>query len=291
MKEKVFCGIGTALITPFKSGKIDYESFFKLIEMQLEAGTDALIIGGTTGEAATLTDRERYELYRAARVATEGKTKLILGTGTNDTRVAVKHTKMAEKIGCDGALVVTPYYNRGTREGVYLHYRTIAEATDLPIILYNVPSRTGVGLELETVERLAEMKTIVGIKEAQDSTERLVALSGIGGLALYAGNDGATYTTLTLGGAGVISVLSNLYPKQMREIYQKYLEKDYTGAHLAQTKLLPIINALFLETNPAPIKYAMARAGLCTGEMRLPMWFVSEGTRRRIDTAIEKAEL
>ena len=290
MKTTVFRGVGTALITPFLDGRIDYKCLSVLIDRQLDAGIDALVIGGTTGEAATLTDTERYELYKFTREYIRGRCKLIFGSGTNDTRGAIQHTEMAEKIGCDGALVVTPYYNKGTREGVARHYEAIADATSLPIILYNVPSRTGVSLDIETVERLSQKNNIVGIKEASDSQERLMALSAIEGFGLYAGNDSAISTVLSLGGLGVISVVSNLYPKETIEICKQFFANNVDGALKMQKNLLPIINALFLETNPAPVKYALASLGLCRGEMRLPMWFVTESTKNRIEQAVKKMQ-
>ncbi len=290
MKTTVFRGVGTALITPFLDGRIDYGSLVVLIDRQLDAGIDALVIGGTTGEAATLTDTERYELYKFTKEYISGRCKLIFGTGTNDTRGAIQHTEMAEKIGCDGALVVTPYYNKGTREGVARHYEAIADSTGLPIILYNVPSRTGVSLDIETVERLSQKNNIAGIKEASDSQERLMALSAIEGFGLYAGNDSAISTVLSLGGLGVISVVSNLYPKETMEICKQFFANNLNSALEMQKKLLPVINALFLETNPAPIKYTLASLGLCRGEMRLPMWFVTESTKNRIEQAVKKMQ-
>ena len=215
---------------------------------------------------------------------------MIFGTGTNDTRGAVRHTEEAERIGCDGVLVVTPYYNRGTRDGVVRHYKEIAAATSLPVILYNVPTRTGVNLSLDVLEELAEVENIVGIKEAQDSQDRLADIAAMDSLRLYAGNDSATYSVLSLGGDGVISVVSNLYPRETVEICKAYLEGRREEALRLQMRLLPVIKALFLETNPAPLKYAMWQAGLCSADMRLPMWLPTAATRAKIDTAIRRFE-
>ena len=287
IKTEVFRGIGTALITPFKNEKIDYASLEKLINTQIGAGIHALIIGGTTAEAATLTDKERYELFQVSREMIGGRCKLIFGTGTNDTRVAIKHTEYASNLGCDGVLLVTPYYNRGTRDGVIKHYEAISDISGVPIILYNVPSRTGVNLTIDVLEKLAERDNIVGIKEASDSHDRLCDLSAFGdALHLYAGNDSALFTVLSLGGAGVISVVSNIFPKEAVEIYNLFSANKRDEALKKQKKLLPVINSLFLETNPAPIKYAMSRAGMCSSDMRLPMWLPTEQSRRRIDEAI-----
>lgn len=289
-KAEIFRGVGTALITPFSDGEIDFDTLARLIERQIDAGIDALIIGGTTAEAATLSDKERYELYKVARETVAGRCKLIFGTGTNDTRVAIKHTVFASELGCDGVLVVTPYYNRGTAEGVVRHYESIAEASDVPVLLYNVPSRTGVNLSIETLKRLAENERIVGIKEASDSIDRLVSISSIDGLALYAGNDSQIYPVLSLGGIGAISVSSNLYPKETADICKYYFANNRVKSLQAQIDLLPVINALFLETNPSPVKYAMSKKGLCLPDMRLPMWLPTEATREKIDRIIEEYE-
>lgn len=289
-KTEIFRGVGTALITPFKNGRIDFPTLEKLIEMQIDAKIEALVIGGTTAEAATLSDKERYALFRESKRMIDGRCKLIYGTGTNDTKVAVKHTKYASMLGCDGVLVVTPYYNKGTTEGIIKHYETIAQSTDVPILLYNVPSRTGVTLNIETLARLSENERIVGIKEASDSLERMIAISAIDGLSLYSGNDSQTHTVLSLGGLGVISVTSNLYPDKMRQICQLYFSNKRDLSLKAQQELLPIINSLFLETNPAPLKYAMSKKGLCLIDMRLPMWLPTKQTRDKIDAAIQAYE-
>ncbi|MBR2965537.1 MAG: 4-hydroxy-tetrahydrodipicolinate synthase [Clostridia bacterium] len=288
-KRIIFKGIGTALVTPFRQGRIDYPTLDRLIERQISGGVDALIIGGTTGEAATLSDRERYSLYTHAIEKIKRRCKVILGTGTNDTRVAIKHTKEAERLGADGALLVTPYYNKGTASGLAAHYEAIAASSDIPMILYNVPSRTGVNLGLPELVRLAKLDNIVGIKEASDSAERLVKLASFGDeLPLYAGNDSATYTVLSLGGAGVISVVSNLLPEAMREISDAYFAGRTDESLSAQLALLDLIDAMFVETNPAPVKYALSRLGLCREEMRLPMHEITGLSREKVDRALAK---
>ena len=289
-KVEIFRGVGTALITPFKDGRIDYGALGELIERQIRAGIDALVIGGTTAEAATLEDNERYELFEYAKARVDGRCRLIYGTGTNDTRVAIKHTEYASHLGCDGVLVVTPYYNRGTAEGVVRHYEAIAAASGVPVLLYNVPSRTGVNLSIEALERLSENERIVGIKEASDSLDRLMAISRLHGLAIYSGNDSQIYPVLSLGGLGVISVISNLYPDETIGICKHYFANNRDISLKLQQSLLPIINALFLETNPSPVKYAMAKKGLCLPDMRLPMCLPTQLTRDKIDRAIEEYE-
>ena len=282
-KKRVFKGAATALITPFSGGEIDYPALARLIEMQIEGGVDALVIGGTTAEAATLSDSERYRLYSFAKGEIGGRTKLILGTGTNDTRVALAHTKFAERLGCDGALLVTPYYNKGTEEGIEKHYLSIAESVNLPIILYNVPSRTGVNLGINLLSRLAEHQNIVGIKEASDSVDRLVSLAALGDrLALYAGNDSQIFPTLALGGFGVISVVSNIFPEIICRLCNAFGEGQQGAALDIQLRLLPFIRAIFAETNPSPIKYAMSTLGLCSPEVRLPLSEPRESTKEEI---------
>ena len=288
-KKTVFRGAATALITPFKNGEIDYECFGALIDEQITQGIDALVIGGTTGEAATLSDEERYRLFEFSSEKTAGRVKLVLGTGTNDTRAAIRHTKYAERVGCDGVLLVTPYYNKGTELGVEKHYLSIAESANLPIILYNVPSRTGVNLGINLISRLAEHENIVAIKEASDSADRLVNLSAYSDLIdLYAGNDSQIYTVLALGGKGVISVVSNLIPRYTHEICESFWSGKKDESLKMQKEILPLIKSLFLETNPAPVKYAMSLLGLCEGELRLPLCEVRESTKEIIKNELER---
>lgn len=287
----IFSGVGTALITPFSEGEIDYPTLGALIEKQIEAGVDALVIGGTTAEAATLSDGERYKLYSYAKGKIGGRARLILGTGTNDTRVALTHTRFAERLGCDGVLLVTPYYNKGTEDGIERHYLSIAESVDLPIIVYNVPSRTGVNLGIRLLERLAEHPNIVAIKEASDSAERLVNIAAFGEeLRLYAGNDSQIYSALSLGGRGVISVVSNILPKTTKRICELYFRGNREESLRLQLSLMPFIKSLFMETNPSPIKYAMSLRGLCSAEVRLPLSKPRESTRREVEARLKEAE-
>lgn len=289
MKNEIFSGVGTALITPFSGDKIDFATLGRLIDRQIEAGISALIIGGTTGEAATLSDEERYELYAYSREKIGGRCALVLGAGTNDTKVAIRHARFAEESGCDGILLVTPYYNKGTERGIVAHYRRIAEATSLPLMLYNVPSRTGVNMTRQMLESLSEVDNIVAIKEASDSADRLVEIAAMREkMALYAGNDSQLFTTLALGGLGVISVVSNLVPEKMVRIYRDFLAGDLGASRDGQTAILPLVRAMFYETNPAPIKYAMARVGLCSGELRLPLAEVTGETKRMIDIELAR---
>ena len=290
MKKKlIFQGAATALITPMKEGAIDYPALTNILDSQIEGGVSALVIGGTTGEAATLSDGERYELYTYVKDKVQGRVKIIFGTGTNDTRMAERHTKVAADIGCDATLIVTPYYNKGTHKGVVEHYKRIAAATDTPVILYNVPTRTGVNLTLPQLEELAREENIVGIKEASDSVDRLTELAKFGDeLYLYAGNDSQIYATLALGGQGIISVASNIYPRAISDICSLYFLGNATESLKKQLELLDFIKVLFRETNPAPIKYAMSLAGLCSADIRLPLYTPEKDTRDAIKHEMER---
>lgn len=291
MKKKIlFKGAASALITPFRDGEIDYDALGRIIDVQIECGIDALVVGGTTGEAATLTDSERERLYFFAMEKTNHRVPLILGTGCNDTKKALEHTRLAKRVGCDGTLAVTPYYNKGTEEGVFRHYTLLAEESDIPLMLYNVPSRTGVNLGLNLLARLSEHPNIVGLKEASDSIDRLVALSAFGeALPIYAGNDSQIYPTLSLGGLGVISVVSNLLPKAVKELCKNFIDGKQKESLAIQQKLLPLISALFTETNPSPIKYAMHHMGYCMSDVRLPLDIPRESTRTLLDEKLTEA--
>lgn len=283
-KDLIFKGVATALITPFKNEKIDYVSLKRIIDYQLAAGIDALVIAGTTGEGATLCKKERYKLFEFCSDYVGSRVPLIFGVGTNNTKESIEHSKRAEAIGANALLVITPYYNKGTDEGILSHYFSIANSTDLPIIVYNVPSRTGVNLSIELLKKLAECEKIVGLKEASDSIDRLMALSCLTEkMTLYSGNDSQIYLNLAVGGMGVISVASNLIPRQMKEITESYFSASYQKSLKAQQELMPFINLLFKETNPSPIKYAMSLRGLCLPDMRLPLTPPSEETAKLIE--------
>ncbi len=287
-KTPIFNGTATALVTPLRGAAIDFAALDRLIERQIAAHIPALVIGGTTGEAATLTDGERYELFRHVKDTVRGRCKLLFGTGTNDTAAAVKHTRMASSLGCDGVLCVTPYYNKGTEEGLIKHYLSIADSTDVPILLYNVPSRTGVSLNEKQLTRLADCEHIIGIKEAADSADRLVMLASFGDeLLLYAGNDTQIYTTLSLGGHGVISVASNVIPAATDRICRLYFSGRHAESLSAQLHLLPLVRTLFLETNPAPVKAMLSMMGLCTPDVRLPLSTPSADTLAALRQALE----
>ena len=289
----LFTGCATALITPFRGGEIDKDAFIRLLQRQIEGGVDALVVAGTTGESPTLTDAEKEWLFTASvkEVATSGrKIPVIAGTGSNNTRRAVELSRMAEDCGCDGLLVVTPYYNKASEEGLIRHYEAITKATSLPVIPYHVPSRTGCKMSHAACKKLAALPHIVGLKDATGDlsfTARVASLCG-GALPLYSGNDDLTLPVLSLGGLGVISVVSNLCPEAMTSLCRLWREGRTVEATALQLSLLPLCDALFCEVNPIPVKAAMEMLGLCTAEVRLPLAAADEGVRRRVGEALEK---
>lgn len=272
-RKPVFTGVCTALITPFRDGKIDFEALSGLIEFQIDGGVDALLINGTTGESATLTDTEKREIISFAVSEVGGRVPVIAGTGSNDTHKAVELSKFAYDVGADACLAVTPYYNKASEAGLIKHYEAIADATEIPIILYNVPSRTGVNIPLSVYERLSEHKNIVAVKEANPSVSDFARLSARCGknLDLYSGNDDLILPCLSLGGNGIISVISNALPRQTGEICRLWFGGKIEEATELQLKLLPLTNALFCEVNPIPIKALLSHLGFCKEEYRLPL--------------------
>lgn len=285
-----FRGVGTALITPFEGDGIDTKALATLIERQINAGIHALIIAGTTGESVTLTSEERRLLLSTAVQTVRGRVPIVIGTGCADTREAVARSRYAAENGADAILVVTPYYNKGTREGIVEHYRAIADAVNVPTILYNVPTRTGVDLAPPTLARLAEHPHIVAIKEASGNIGRVADIIAAHGDALfvYSGNDGDLLPTMALGGVGVISVLSNLLPEECVRLYELFNEGHTREASALAARLLPLIRLLFADTNPAPVKYAAACLGLCREDVRLPLTVPDGALKAAIKTELEK---
>ena len=272
-KASIFQGAATALITPFKNGKLDFESLDSLIEAQIAGGIDALVIAGTTGEAATLSHEEHCDLLRHSVERVAGRVPVIAGTGSNDTAYGIELSRYACEVGCDALLLGTPYYNKATPKGLIESFLATAEATDKPIILYNVPSRTGVNITLPVYRELAKHERIVAVKEASGNLSAIAQLIDECGDALdvYSGNDDQIVPIMSLGGKGVISVVSGILPKETHDICAACLAGDFkTGAAL-QLKYLKLINTLFCEVNPVPVKAASALLGLCNGELRLPL--------------------
>lgn len=271
----IYTGAGVALVTPFKDNlEVDYDQLEKVIDYQIENGTDCIIICGTTGEASTLTHEEHIEVIRACAAHVNKRIPVIAGTGSNCTETAIYLTQEAEKAGADGALVVTPYYNKATQKGLVKHYKAVAASTDLPVIMYNVPSRTGCNILPATAAQIVkEADNVIGIKEATGDISQVAELMNRtnGEIDLYSGNDDQIVPILSLGGLGVISVLSNVAPQETHDIVAKYMAGDTKGSLELQMKYLDLIHALFCEVNPIPVNKAVELMGLCSGRMRGPM--------------------
>ena len=272
-KNTIFTGAGTAIITPFKNGAIDYDSFGKIIEDQIAKSIDAIVVAGTTGEAATLTHEEHCDLIKYAVEKIAGRVPVIAGTGSNDTAYGIELSKYACEVGADALLLVTPYYNKATPQGLIKNFLETAEATDKPIILYNVPGRTGCNIPLSVYKELAKHERIVAAKEASGNISYIAEVIAECGdsLDIYSGNDDQIVPVLSLGGKGVISVLSNIMPAETSEMCKRFFEGDTKGACKLQLDLLPLVNALFCEVNPIPVKAAVSAMGYCENYLRLPL--------------------
>ena len=290
MNSRLFRGLGTALVTPFRGGHVDWAAYDRLIERQIAAGTDVLIVCGTTGEPAALTDREREALIRRAAELCAGRCTVVAGTGANDTSRAIELSRQAQTAGADALLLVTPYYNKTTQAGLIAHYTAVADRVDLPMILYNVPARTGLNLLPETAAALCRHENICGVKEASGNIAQIAELARLCGdeIALYSGNDDQTLPVLALGGQGVISVAGNVCPEQMRAIAARWFAGDAAGSRAQQLALLPLINTLFAEVNPIPVKAALAMLGLCEAEVRLPLVPATKLCRTRLAEALRE---
>ena len=289
----LFEGCATALITPFKDGKVDYAAFEAILQQQIDADIDALVVTGTTGESSTLTDREKRDLYtmavRAVR-ASGKKIPVIAGTGNNNTARAIDLSRMAESVGCDGLLLVTPYYNKSSQEGLIAHFTAIANTVSIPSILYHVPSRTGCSMTVDTCQKLSAHPRISGLKDATGQigfTARVSAVCG-DALPLYSGNDDMVTPVLSLGGHGVISVVSNLLPKTMVELCNAWFQGDTKTAIAYQNHILPLVDALFCEVNPIPVKCAMALCGFCCDEVRLPLVTAGTALKNKLEQVLQE---
>ena len=283
-KTTIFEGAATALITPFKDGHVDYDALRKLVNWQIEEGIDALVICGTTGEGSTMTDEEHKEVLRVCLETAAGRVPMIAGTGSNDTAYGVQMTKHACQLGYDGVLVVTPYYNKATQNGLVAHYTAIAEASTVPVIIYNVPGRTGVNILPSTYAKMCKVPNLTAIKEANGNISSVVETATLCGDAvdIYSGNDDQIVPIMACGGKGVISVLSNLLPKETSQLCHKMLEGDVAGAMEMQKKYLALTNALFSEVNPIPAKAAMAAMGFCENSLRLPLTPMEEAHEQHL---------
>ena len=290
MKKIIFKGCGTAIATPFNENGVNLQEFEKLVEEQIEEGIDALIVCGTTGESATMTEKERLETIECAVKVSNGRVPIIAGTGSNNTKCVIEMNNKVQKIGVDGVLIVTPYYNKTTQKGLIKHYEEIAKNTNLPIILYNVPSRTGVNIQPETALELSKIENIVAIKEASGDLSQVAKIANLCGenLNIYSGNDDQILPVLSLGGIGVISVLSNIKPKYTHEICYNYFNGNTKKATKMQIESIPLINALFSEVNPIPVKEALNICGYNYGEPRLPLIRMSQEKREILKKYLKK---
>lgn len=285
MINSLFTGACTALVTPFLDGKVNYPMLEQLIKHQMDAGINAVVLSGTTGESATLTDGEKLEMIRRAKAYTGKDCLIIAGTGSNSTAHAAKLSFQAEEAGADALLIVSPYYNKATPEGLYAHYLTISKTVSLPIIAYNVPGRTGVDMPVSVYERLNEIPNIVGVKEASSDITKITRICrSCDDLTVWSGNDDHTVAAIALGAKGVISVLSNVLPMQTQAMALAALDGDFDTAAALQQDMQPLVDLLFAEVNPIPVKAAMKYMGFDCGECRLPLTELSEENQAKLKT-------
>lgn len=290
MKKILFKGCGTAICTPFNDSGVNFEEFKKLINFQIDNGADAIIVCGTTGEASTMTTEEKIATIKCAVETSNGRIPIIAGTGGNNTKQVIDYSKAVEKLGVDGLLIVTPYYNKCTQNGLVLHYTAIANEVSIPIILYSVPSRTGVNIEPKTCLELSKIENIVAIKEASGNLSQVAEIARLCGdnLHIYSGNDDQILPILSLGGLGVISVLSNIEPQYTHDIIQNFFEGNITLATQMQLKALSLIKALFSEVNPIPVKSALNQIGFNFGVPRLPLTEISNEKETLLAKALKE---
>ncbi len=294
MKNTIFTGAGVAIVTPMNAdGSINFEQFGKNIDYQIENGTDAIIVCGTTGEASTMTDEEHIECIRYCVERTAKRVPVIAGTGSNDTAYAVALSKEAEAAGVDALLVVTPYYNKASQRGLVAHFTAIADAVNIPIILYNIPGRTGVNMAVDTIKTLAEHKNICAVKEASGNIGYVAKLAAACGdkIDIYSGNDDMIVPIMSLGGKGVISVLSNVMPKETHDMCQYCLDNNFAEAQKLQISLLEFINNLFIDVNPIPVKEAMNLCGMNAGTLRMPLMEMTDANKATLRASMEKLGL
>ena len=285
MKKIIFKGCGTAIATPFNEQGVNLDEFAKLVEDQIQNEVDSIIVCGTTGEAATMTEQERLQTIECAVKVSNGRVPIIAGTGSNNTKAVIEMNKKVEQLGVDGVLVVTPYYNKTTQNGLIMHYTEIAKNTTLPIILYNVPGRTGVNIKPETALELSKIENIVAIKEASGDLSQIAKIANLcrDNLNIYSGNDDQIIPILSLGGIGVISVLSNVRPKYTHDMCYAFFNNENEKAAKMQINAIPLINVLFSEVNPIPVKEALNILGYNFGEPRLPLIKLSEENRKKLE--------
>lgn len=292
MRKTLFTGAATALITPFCEDGVNFEALGNIIDYQIDNNIDALVICGTTGEAATMPDREHLSVIEYSIKRAAGRVPIIAGTGSNDTAHCVELSKEAQNLGADGLLITTPYYNKATQKGLIMHYDKVLEKTNLPIILYNVPGRTGMNYAIPTLKELARDERIVAIKEASGNIEYATEVAReVPELTMYSGNDDMIVPLMSLGGKGVISVLSNVAPQETHDLCQKWLDGDIEGSRAMQFKYLELIKSLFCEVNPIPVKTAMNMMGFDAGVLRLPLCEMDPANYARLEAAMKDCGL
>ena len=288
--SQTFQGSFVAMVTPFRNGKVDEAKLRELVELHVTHGTDGLIPCGTTGESPTLSHDEHRRVVETVIEAARGRIRVIAGTGSNSTAEAIELTKHAERAGAAGALVVNPYYNKPTQDGLYRHFRAVAESVAIPVVLYNIQSRTAINVETDTMARLArDVKNIVGVKEASGSLDQMSQVIAACGpdFSVLSGDDNITLPLLAIGGSGVVSVIANIVPRETADLVHAALEGDWKRARDLHYRLFPLARAAFLETNPIPIKEAMAMAGMLEAEFRLPMCRMSDANREKLRTILK----
>ena len=291
-KQTIFTGSGVAIVTPMKAdGSVNYEKYRELIEWQIESGTDAIIACGTTGESSTLTHEEHIGVMRAAVEQAAGRIPVISGTGSNDTAYCIELSQEAEKLGADALLLVTPYYNKTSQRGLVAHYTAVADAVNLPILLYNVPSRTGVDIKNEPVDALSQHPNIVAVKKANGNISSAAQVAALCDIDIYSGNDDQIVPLLSLGGKGVISVMANVEPRRTHDIVAKWMAGDVEGSRALQLELLELASAMFMDVNPIPVKEAMNLMGLDVGECRLPLYGMDDAAKSKLASVLRKYRL
>ncbi len=294
MKNTIFTGAGVAIVTPMNDdGSINYDGLGKLIDFNIDNGTDAIIVCGTTGEASTMTDEEHKDCIRYAVERTAKRVPVIAGTGSNDTAYAIELSKEAEELGADAVLVVTPYYNKTSQAGLIAHFTAIADSINIPVVLYNIPSRTNINIDINTFVELAKHPNIVAVKEAGGNINyfaRIIEACG-DSLDVYSGDDGMTVPVMSIGGKGVISVLSNIMPKEVYNLCQLCIDNDFAAAGKEQIRLLDLMNSLFIDVNPIPIKEALNIMGMQAGPCRMPLVPMSDKARETLKASMKKINL
>lgn len=288
-KPSIFTGAGVALVTPMHpDGSVNHEKYRQLIDFQIENGTDAIIAVGTTGEASTLNYEEHARALQTAIEHTAGRVPVIAGTGSNDTAHCIRLSKDAKAMGADGLLLVTPYYNKTSQRGLIAHYTAIAEAIDLPLILYNVPSRTGVNIRPETVAELYRIPNVVALKQANPNLSETAQIAALCDIDIYSGNDDLILPILAFGGKGVISVLSNVLPRQTHDLCAAWFDGDSDSARRLQLDYLELANGLFMDVNPIPVKEALNQMGFAVGDCRLPLYAMDDGGKQKLNAILRK---